>query len=131
MSIDLYLIILYSPSMNYFTIHRKVNMNNTVKLGDVVLVGYGSGDYPKLRLARIIKLLSTYTINMYTSEMNRKFKIRFIKSGVTEYGSEKGVTRFEKDIIKNFGSQNCKFTLEKLVKQFKKEYRNQKRAKAS
>ena len=117
--------------MNYFTIHRKVNMNNTVKLGDVVLVGYGSGDYPKLRLARIIKLLSTYTINMYTSEMNRKFKIRFIKSGVTEYGSEKGVTRFEKDIIKNFGSQNCKFTLEKLVKQFKKEYRTQKRAKAS
>ena len=117
--------------MNYFTIHRKVNMNNTVKLGDVVLVGYGSGDYPKLRLARIIKLLSTYTINMYTSEMNRKFKIRFIKSGVTEYGSEKGVTRFDKDIIKNFGSQNCKFTLEKLVKQFKKEYRNQKRAKAS
>ena len=111
--------------MNYFTIHRKVNMNNTVKLGDVVLVGYGSGDYPKLRLARIIKLLSTYTINMYTSEMNRKFKIRFIKSGVTEYGSEKGVTRFEKDIIKNFGSQNCKFTLEKLVKQFKKEYRKE------
>ena len=110
--------------MNYFTIHRKVNMNNTVKLGDVVLVGYGSGDYPKLRLARIIKLLPSFAIN-------QKFRIRFIKSGVTEYGSEKGVTRFEKDIIKNFGSQNCKFTLEKLVKQFKKEYRDQKRAKAS
>ena len=108
--------------MNYFTIHRKVNM---VTLGDVVLVGYGSGDYPKLRLARIIKLLP------YPSGYVDKFRIRFIKSGVTEYGSEKGVNRFEKDIIKNFGSQNCKFTLEKLVKQFKKEYRNQKRAKAS
>ena len=114
--------------MNYLKVHRKVNM---VTLGDVVLVGYGSGDYPKLRLARIIKLLPTYKVDMHTSEINRKFRIRFIKSGVTEYGSEKGVNRFEKDIIKNFGSQNCKFTLEKLVKQFKKEYRNQKRAKAS
>ena len=91
-----------------------------VTLGDVVLVGYGSGDYPKLKLARIIKLLPSFAIN-------QKFRIRFIKSGVTEYGSEKGVTRFEKDIIKNFGSQNCKFTLEKLVKQFKKEFRAKER----
>ena len=91
-----------------------------VTLGDVVLVGYGSGDYPKLRLARIIKLLPSFAIN-------QKFRIRFIKSGVTEYGSEKGVIRFEKDIIKNFGSQNCKFTLEKLVKKFKKEFRAKER----
>ena len=52
-----------------------------ITLGDVVLVGYGSGDYPKLRLARIIKLLPSFAIN-------QKFRIRFIKSGVTEYGSE-------------------------------------------
>ena len=40
-----------------------------VTLGDVVLVGYGSGDYPKLRLARIIKLLPSFAIN-------QKFRIR-------------------------------------------------------
>ena len=102
--------------MNYLKVHRKVNM---VTLGDVVLVGYGSGDYPKLRLARIIKILS------HQVGFNDKFRIRFIKSGVTEYGSEKGVVRYKSDIIKNFGSQNCKFTLEKLVKQFKKEYRKE------
>ena len=89
-----------------------------ITLGDVILVGYGSGDYPKLRLARIIKLLPSFAIN-------QKFRIRFIKSGVTEYGSERGVVRYKNDIIKNFGSQNCKFTLEKLVKQFKKEFREQ------
>ena len=91
-----------------------------VRLGDVVLVGYGVGDYPKLRVARVIKLLPGF-------EVNQKFRIRFIKSGVTEYGSERGVIRYERDIIKNFGSQNCKFTLEKLVKQFKKEYREKER----
>ena len=92
-----------------------------VRLGDVVLVGYGVGDYPKLRVARVIKVLP------YPSGYVDKFRIRFIKSGVTEYGSERGVIRYERDIIKNFGSQNCKFTLEKLVKQFKKEYREEER----
>lgn len=92
-----------------------------VRLGDVVLVGYGIGDYPKLRVARVIKVLP------YPSGYVDKFRIRFIKSGVTEYGSERGVIRYERDIIKNFGSQNCKFTLEKLVKQFKKEYREEER----
>ena len=92
-----------------------------VRLGDVVLVGYGIGDYPKLRVARVIKVLP------YPSGYIDKFRIRFIKSGVTEYGSERGVIRYERDIIKNFGSQNCKFTLEKLVKQFKKEYREEER----
>ena len=97
-----------------------------VTLGDVILVGYGCGDYPKLRVARVIKVLP------WPSGYVNKFRIRFIPPGeVAEYGSERGVIRYEKDIIKNFGSQNCKFTLEKLVKQFKKEYRNQKRAKAS
>ena len=97
-----------------------------VRLGDVVLVGYGVGDYPKLRVARVIKVLP------YPSGYVDKFRIRFIKSGVTEYGSERGVIRYERDIIKNFGSQNCKFTLEKLVKQFKKEFREQEKiAKAS
>ena len=92
-----------------------------VRLGDVVLVGYGVGDYPKLRVARVIKVLP------YPSGYVDKFRIRFIKSGVTEYGSERGVIRYERDIIKNFGSQNCKFTLEKLVKQFKKEFRAKER----
>ena len=92
-----------------------------VRLGDVVLVGYGVGDYPKLRVARVIKVLP------YPSGYVDKFRIRFIKSGVTEYGSERGVIRYERGIIKNFGSQNCKFTLEKLVKQFKKEYREKER----
>ena len=92
-----------------------------VRLGDVVLVGYGVGDYPKLRVARVIKVLP------WPSGYVDKFRIRFIKSGVTEYGSERGVIRYERDIIKNFGSQNCKFTLEKLVKQFKKEYREEER----
>tara|TARA_R100001594_G_scaffold48565_1_gene81423 strand:+ start:444 stop:743 length:300 start_codon:yes stop_codon:yes gene_type:complete len=93
-----------------------------VRLGDVVLVGYGVGDYPKLRVARVIKVLP------WPSGYVNKFRIRFIPPGeVTEYGSERGVIRYEKDIIKNFGSQNCKFTLEKLVKQFKKEYREKER----
>tara|TARA_R100001163_G_scaffold37115_1_gene28370 strand:- start:433 stop:750 length:318 start_codon:yes stop_codon:yes gene_type:complete len=92
-----------------------------VRLGDVVLVGYGVGDYPKLRVARVIKVLP------WPTGYVDKFRIRFIKSGVTEYGSERGVIRYERDIIKNFGSQNCKFTLEKLVKQFKKEYREEER----
>ena len=92
-----------------------------VRLGDVVLVGYGVGDYPKLRVARVIKVLP------WATGYVDKFRIRFIKSGVTEYGSERGVIRYERDIIKNFGSQNCKFTLEKLVKQFKKEYREEER----
>ena len=43
-----------------------------VRLGDVVLVGYGVGDYPKLRVARVIKLLPGF-------EVNQKFRIRFIK----------------------------------------------------
>ena len=90
-----------------------------ITLGDVILVGLGHGDYPKLRVARVIKVLP------YPSGYVDKFRIRFIKSGVTEYGSERGVIRYERDIIKNFGSQNCKFTLEKLVKQFKKEYRKE------
>ena len=88
-----------------------------ITLGDVVLVGYGYGKYPKLRVARIIKVYP------YQVGLNNKFRIRFIQSGVTEYGSEKGVVRYKNNIIKNFGSQNCKFTLEKLVKQFKKEFR--------
>ena len=91
-----------------------------VTLGDVILVGYGCGDYPKLRVARVIKVLP------WPSGYVNKFRIRFIPPGeVAEYGSERGVIRYEKDIIKNFGSQNCKFTLEKLVKQFKKEYRKE------
>ena len=93
-----------------------------VRLGDVVLVGYGVGDYPKLRVARVIKVLP------WPSGYVNKFRIRFIPPGeVAEYGSERGVIRYERDIIKNFGSQNCKFTLEKLVKQFKKEYREEER----
>tara|TARA_R100000458_G_scaffold11349_1_gene9149 strand:- start:40 stop:339 length:300 start_codon:yes stop_codon:yes gene_type:complete len=92
-------------------------MEQPVILGDVVLVGYGTGNFPKLRLARVIKLLP------WPSGYNHKFRIRFIKSGVTEYGSERGVVRYEQDVIKNFGSQNCKFTLDKLVKQFKKDFR--------
>ena len=93
-----------------------------VRLGDVVLVGYGCGDYPKLRVARVIKVLP------WPSGYVNKFRIRFIPPGeVAEYGSERGVIRYEKDIIKNFGSQNCKFTLEKLVKQFKKEFRAKER----
>ena len=94
-----------------------------VHLGDVILVGYGSGEYPKLRIARIIKVLP------YPSGYVNKFRIRFIKTGVTEYGSEKGVVRYLSDIIKNFGSQNCKFTLEKLVKQFKKDFRERRKNK--
>jgi len=96
-----------------------INIKNKITLGDVVLVGYGYGEYPKLRVARVIKTLP------WPSGYVNKFRIRFIQSGVTEYGSERGVIRYEKDIIKNFGSQNCKFTLEKLVKQFKKEYRQE------
>jgi hypothetical protein len=96
-----------------------INKKNMITLGDVVLVGYGIGDFPKLRVARVIKVLP------YPSGYVDKFRIRFIKSGITEYGSERGVIRYERDIIKNFGSQNCKFTLEKLVKQFKKEYRQE------
>ena len=93
-----------------------------VTLGDVILVGYGCGDYPKLRVARVIKVLP------WPSGYVNKFRIRFIPPGeVAEYGSERGVIRYEKDIIKNFGSQNCKFTLEKLVKQFKKEFRAKER----
>ena len=96
-----------------------INKKNMITLGDVILVGYGDGDFPKLRVARVIKILP------YPSGYVDKFRIRFIKSGVTEYGSERGVIRYKRDIIKNFGSQNCKFTLEKLVKQFKKEYRQE------
>ncbi len=108
--------------MNYLKVHRKENeMERPIMLGDVILVGYGCGDYPKLRVARIIKILS------HQVGFNNKFRIRFIKSGVTEYGSERGVVRYKNDIIKNFGSQNCKFTLEKLVKQFKKEFRAKER----
>tara|TARA_R100000655_G_scaffold26964_3_gene55283 strand:+ start:381 stop:704 length:324 start_codon:yes stop_codon:yes gene_type:complete len=104
----------------------KKQKGNMITLGDVVLVGYGYGKYPKLRVARIIKVYP------YQVGLNNKFRIRFIQSGVTEYGSEKGVKRYEKNIIKNFGSQNCKFTLERLVKQFKKEFREQEKiAKAS
>jgi|TARA_X000001388_G_scaffold9481_1_gene5792 hypothetical protein len=104
----------------------KKQKGNMITLGDVILVGYGCGDYPKLRVARIIKILS------HQVGFNDKFRIRFIKTGVTEYGSEKGVVRYKSDIIKNFGSQNCKFTLERLVKQFKKEFREQEKiAKAS
>jgi hypothetical protein len=107
--------------MNYLKVHRKENeMERPIMLGDVILVGYGCGDYPKLRVARVIKLLPGFAVN-------QKFKIRFIQSGVTEYGSEKGVVRYKNDIIKNFGSQNCKFTLERLVKQFKKEFRAKER----
>ena len=97
-----------------------INIKNKITLGDVVLVGYGYGEYPKLRVARVIKTLP------WPSGYVNKFRIRFIHIGeVVEYGSERGVKRYEKDVIKNFGSQNCKFTLEKLVKQFKKEYRQE------
>ena len=99
----------------------KIN-TDFITLGDVILVGYGCGKYPKLRVARVIKVLP------WPSGYVNKFRIRFIPPGeVAEYGSERGVIRYEKDIIKNFGSQNCKFTLEKLVKQFKKEYREEER----
>ena len=108
--------------MNYLKVHGKENeMERPIMLGDVILVGYGCGDYPKLRVARVIKTLP------WPSGYVDKFRIRFIQSGVTEYGSEKGVVRYKNDIIKNFGSQNCKFTLEKLVKQFKKEFRAKER----
>ena len=77
-----------------------INKKNMITLGDVILVGYGDGDFPKLRVARVIKILP------YPSGYVDKFRIRFIKSGVTEYGSERGVIRYERNIIKNFGSQN-------------------------
>ena len=97
-----------------------INIKNKVQLGDVVIVGYGFGDYPKLRVARVIKTLP------WPSGYVNKFRIRFIPTGeVAEYGSERGVIRYEKDIIKNFGAQNGKYTLKKLVKQFKKEYRQE------
>ena len=44
--------------MNYLKVHGKENeMERPIMLGDVILVGYGCGDYPKLRVARVIKTL--------------------------------------------------------------------------
>ena len=69
-----------------------------VTLGDVVLVGYGSGDYPKLRLARIIKLLPSFAINqkfrIRLNEFYKKYFVTFVRDGLDkleEYKNKEGI----------------------------------------